>query len=267
VAGLRGPNAVAGLRGPNAVAALVAVVLLAVGCGRGPATTRVVAPTTVPQTVPVTALALPPPPPQPAPPPKAMVATASVAKVAVYDAPGADVPARSFSNPNEYGEPRVFLVRSVEGEWLNVLLPARPNGSTGWLRAADVTLAEHDWRIEVALGAHRLTVWRGAEVVREETVAVGMPRAPTPTGDFYLTELLDPGNPGGPYGPWAFGLSAYSDVYTSFAGGPGQVGLHGTNQPGALGTDASHGCIRVTNEAITALAEQVPIGTPIKILP
>ena len=247
------------------VAGLVGVVVFAVACAQGPGTTRVVVPTTVPQTVPVTALALPPPPPAPAP--KAVIATAGVAEVPVFDAPGADVPVRSFSHPNEYGEPRVFLVRSVEGEWLNVLLPARPNGSTGWARAADVTLAEHDWRIEVALGAHRLTVWKGAEVVREETVAVGMPKAPTPTGDFYLTELLDPGNPGGPYGPWAFGLSAYSDVYTSFAGGPGQVGLHGTNQPGALGTDASHGCIRLTNEAITALAEQLPIGTPIKIVP
>jgi lipoprotein-anchoring transpeptidase ErfK/SrfK len=251
---------------------LVAVVLVAVACGRGgPETTRVVGPTTVPQTVPVTALGLPPPPPPPppppAPPPKAVVATARVARVPVYDAPGADAPTKSFSHPNEYGEPRVFLVRSAEGDWLNVLLPARPNGSSGWLRASDVTLTEHDWRIEVALSAHRLTVWKGTEVVREETVAVGMPRAPTPLGDFYVTELLDTGDPRGPYGPWAFGLSAYSDVYTSFAGGPGQVGIHGTNQPGALGSDVSHGCIRVTNEAITALAHQLPIGTPIKIVP
>ncbi|HEX2191899.1 MAG TPA: L,D-transpeptidase [Acidimicrobiales bacterium] len=242
---------------------LLAVVLLTVACARsGPGPARVVAPTTV--AVPVTAPAPPPPPP---PPPKAVVATARAAEVAVYDAPGAAAPLRSFSHPNELGEPRVFLVRDVQGDWLNVLLPARPNGSTGWLRAADVTLAEHDWRIEVALGAHRLTVWKGGELVREETVAVGMPAAPTPTGDFYLTELLDTGNPRGPYGPWAFGLSAYSEVYTSFAGGPGQVGLHGTNQPGALGTDASHGCIRLANEAITALSEQVPVGTPIKIVP
>ncbi len=174
---------------------------------------------------------------------------------------------KSFSNPNELGERRVFLVRSVEGEWLDVWLPARPNGSAGWVRASDVTLSEHDWRIEVALGAHHLTVWKGADVVREETVAVGMPSAPTPTGDFYVTELLDTGDPRGPYGPWAFGLSAYSEVYTAFAGGPGQVGLHGTNQPRALGTDASHGCIRVTNDAITALARQLPVGTPVKIVP
>ncbi|HEV3400835.1 MAG TPA: L,D-transpeptidase, partial [Acidimicrobiales bacterium] len=140
------------------------------------------------------------------------------------------------------------------------------NGATGWLRASDVTLSEHDWRIEVALGAHRLTVWKGNEVVREETVAVGMPKAPTPTGDYYLTELLDTGDPRGPYGPWAFGLSAFSDVHTSFAGGPGQVGLHGTNEPAKLGRDVSQGCIRVTNEAITALAAELPVGSPISIV-
>ena len=63
-----------------------------------------------------------------------------------------------------------------------------------------------------------------------------------------------------------FGLSAFSDVYTSFAGGPGQVGLHGTNDPSGLGRDVSHGCVRVTNEAITALAQQLPMGTPISIV-
>ena len=53
------------------------------------------------------------------------------------------------------------------------------------------------------------------------------------------------------YGPYALGLSAHSPVYTSFAGGDGQVGLHGTNQPSVLGTDVSHGCIRVANDVIT----------------
>ncbi len=251
------------------LAALLMVV--AVGCGGTTSeSTRVVVPM-VPETIAVAGITLPstPPtnPPPPPPPPKAVVATARGARVPVYDAPGADVPVKSFSNPNELGERRVFLVRSVEGEWLDVWLPARPNSSTGWVRASDVTLSEHDWRIEVALGAHHLTVWKGADVVREETVAVGMPSAPTPTGDFYVTELLDTGDPRGPYDPWAFGLSAYSEVYTAFAGGPGQVGLHGTNQPRALGTDASHGCIRVTNDAITALARQLPVGTPVKIVP
>jgi len=212
-------------------------------------------------------LVVPPPPlPPPPPPPHTIVATARVPSVDVFAAPGGDAVTTSLANPNDFDVPLVFRVDTIQADWIKVMLPVRPNGSTGWVRAADVTMADDDWRLEVSLGAHRLTVWKGAEVVRQETVAVGMADAPTPTGDFYLTETLDTGHPSGPYGPWAFGLSAFSDVYTSFAGGPGQIGMHGTNDPEALGGDVSHGCIRVTNDAITDLAQRVPPGSPISVV-
>lgn len=194
------------------------------------------------------------------------MATARVPTVKVFPVAGADVPTATLANPNELDVPQVFVVKAQQSDWLNVMLPMRPNGATGWVRSSDVSLSEVDWRVKVELGAHKLTVWQGADVFREETVAVGTAAAPTPTGDFYLTELLDTGNPRGPYGPWAFGLSAFSDVFTSFAGGPGQIGLHGTNEPGLLGRDVSHGCIRMSNEAISALAARVPPGTPIQVV-
>ena len=52
---------------------------------------------------------------------------------------------------------------------------------------------------------------------------------------------------------------------TSFAGGDGQVGIHGTNRPSVLGRDVSHGCIRVRNAVITRLARLVPLGTPVEV--
>jgi lipoprotein-anchoring transpeptidase ErfK/SrfK len=54
-------------------------------------------------------------------------------------------------------------------------------------------------------------------------------------------------------------------VYTTFEGGDGQIGIHGTNQPEVLGQDVSHGCIRVANAVITRLARQLPLGTPVTI--
>ncbi|MDQ6928979.1 MAG: L,D-transpeptidase, partial [Actinomycetota bacterium] len=198
--------------------------------------------------------------------PKSIVATASGSTVKVFTTPGADGPSlTSLSNPNEMGVPLVFLVKAQQPDWLQVMLPMRPNGVEGWIRSSDVTLTQSEWRVRVALADHHLTVWRGNDVVVEAPVAVGTASAPTPTGDYYLTELLDTGNPGGAYGPYAFGLSSYSDVYTEFAGGPGQIGLHGTNAPGALGTDASHGCIRVNNDVITKLAFELPPGSPITV--
>ena len=53
----------------------------------------------------------------------------------------------------------------------------------------------------------------------------------------------------------------------SFGGGPGQIGIHGTNEPGALGTDVSHGCVRISNASITKLARLLPLGTPVQIRP
>ena len=80
-----------------------------------------------------------------------------------------------------------------------------------------------------------------------------------------LHELLQQANPSGAYGPYAFGLSAYSNVLYSFGGGPGQIGLQGTNEPGALGTNVSHGCIRISNSGISRLARILPLGTPVQI--
>ena len=48
--------------------------------------------------------------------------------------------------------------------------------------------------------------------------------------------------------------------------GPGQIGLHGANDTGSVGQSASHGCIRLHNNDITALAKMLPLGTPIKII-
>ena len=98
-----------------------------------------------------------------------------------------------------------------------------------------------------------------------ESVGVGKRSTPTPTGHYFLVELFKQSNPGGDYGPYAFGTSAYSNSLFSFGGGPGQIGLHGTNQPGLLGGDISHGCIRIRNAAIVRLAKILPLGTPLTI--
>jgi lipoprotein-anchoring transpeptidase ErfK/SrfK len=96
-------------------------------------------------------------------------------------------------------------------------------------------------------------------------IGVGRSLSPTPTGRYFVTELLRPPDPHGFYGPYAFGLSAYSPVYTSFAGGDGQVGIHGTSAPASIGHDVSHGCIRVANAVVARLARRLPLGTPVTI--
>ncbi len=96
-------------------------------------------------------------------------------------------------------------------------------------------------------------------------MAVGTDENPSPNGYFFITDKLLTGDPSGAYGPVAFGISGFSDTLSSFAGGPGQIGIHGTNNPDSIGTAASHGCIRVNNDVILGLSELLPLGTPVTI--
>jgi len=184
------------------------------------------------------------------------------APLAVYRRPDDARPARRLAlGPGS----RALLVRARRGRWLRVLLPVRPNGSGGWILAARVELRTDPYRIDVALRAHRLVVRRGHRVVLRTPIGVGRAVTPTPRGLAFVTALLRQPDPHGLYGPWAFGLSLYSPVLSSFGGGPGQVGIHGTDAPAGIGRDVSHGCIRVPNAAIERLARILPLGTPVRI--
>jgi lipoprotein-anchoring transpeptidase ErfK/SrfK len=175
-------------------------------------------------------------------------------------------PAVTLANPLPSGAPRVVVVVAASGDWLQVLLPIRPNSSLGWIRKGDVELSSVGYRVEIDRAAHRLRVFDTNEsVIMEEPVAVGKPSTPTPSGQFFAVELLNTGNPGGAYGPYAFTLSAYSNVYQTFGSGDGAVGMHGTNEYSSVGNDASHGCVRLHNDAITRLADMLPLGTPVFI--
>ncbi len=201
----------------------------------------------------------------PAPSAINVVATANHPKIEIFGAPQSATPVRTLSNPTASGAPLVFLVDDQQPGWLQVHLPVRPNGSMGWVRAGDVDLTQNNYRIEVELSAFRLTVWKGPERLLSEQVGIGAGATPTPGGKYYIKELLQPPNPNGPYGPFAYGLSGFSEVLTSFAGGPGELGIHGTNDPSSVGYPISYGCIRMSNASISALAKILPLGVPVEI--
>ena len=196
-----------------------------------------------------------------------------VPNIGVFPSPETPAPSQQFPNPWLYeadnpatAVPQVFLVESRRPDgWVQVLLPVRPNGSVGWVHASEVTLTPNPFHIDVSLGAHTLTVTNAQSVIYTGPVAVGAPDTPTPTGKFYLYVLLQSPDPGGPYGPYAYGLSSHSDALATFAGGDAEIGIHGNNDASALGQSVSHGCIRMDNAAITEIAKQLPLGTPVNV--
>lgn len=149
--------------------------------------------------------------------------------------------------------------------WLRVRLPGRPNGHTGWISAGRTRPTTTPWRIVVSLAARRVIVFREGRVVRQFPAIVGKASTPTPRGNFFVEEALRL-SPSAPGAPFALATSARSNVLQEFDGGPGQIALHGTdNLSGALGTAASHGCVRLAPRAIAWLASRIGAGVPVSI--
>lgn len=194
-----------------------------------------------------------------------LVAAASGPTVDIYVSSAAQSPERRLINPNSDGAPLRFLVRSADSPRLSVYLPYRPNGATGWIDRSQVQLLSDPYRLEISIPRHSLKLFKAGRLQEMDPVGIGRGVTPTPAGTYYLTELLQPANPGGVYGPYAFGTSAFSTVLTDFGGGSGQIGLHGTNDPTALGRNVSHGCLRVSDDVITRFARALPLGTPVII--
>jgi hypothetical protein len=148
--------------------------------------------------------------------------------------------------------------------WVRVRQPILPNRSTGWVRRSALGgYGSVSTRLEVDLHGLRATLYRAGRPVLRADIGVGMARAPTPRGHFYvrnrLTRYASP-----TYGPVAFGTSARSATLTDWPGG-GFVGIHGTDRPELLPGRVSHGCIRMRNEDILELARLMPVGTPVTI--
>jgi lipoprotein-anchoring transpeptidase ErfK/SrfK len=190
----------------------------------------------------------------------------SDAPLEVFDAPGDVLPSMVLEATTMLGTPRVVQVLEGPADgWMRVALPVRPNGSQGWIRQSDVTLFVLDRRVEVDLGDRTLRVIGPDGLLLETTVAIGSPANPTPVGEFFVTDSVILTEPGGPWGPWAFGLSAYSDTISEFNGGNGIIGIHGTNQPASIGRAQSLGCVRVPNDVALQLGELISAGVPVRI--
>jgi len=181
---------------------------------------------------------------------------------AVYAYPGgrpvAVLPTSELSSPTW-----VPVVQSRPG-WGRVLLPARPNRSTGWifLGGGGLQTAYSAYRIEIDVAAYRMTVLDRGRTLGSWTVAVGAPATPTPTGRTFLLASVAPEHP--TYSPLILPLGVHSHTLSSFGGGPGTVGLHGWPDPAVFGHAVSHGCVRVPPSALRILS-RIPLGSPVAI--
>ena len=148
--------------------------------------------------------------------------------------------------------------------WVHVRLAILPNGATGWVpRTALGGYGTVTTRLVIDLERLRATLYRAGRPLLSVAVGIGEPGWSTPRGEFYIRDKLTHyGSPA--YGPVAFGTSARSSRATDWPAG-GYVGIHGTDRPDLLPGRVSHGCIRMRNADILAVARKMPVGTPVTV--
>jgi lipoprotein-anchoring transpeptidase ErfK/SrfK len=170
------------------------------------------------------------------------------------------------------GEPQSLLVLGSvtrrDHEWLRVLLPIRPDGTSAWIPRSHVTLARTRYWLVVAKRSRQVQVYVDGRLRDSFPAVIGKPATPTPDGLAAIYERDRQPDPNAFLGPWALPLTALSHVLRSFGGGPGRIAIHGRGGSSLLdplGSAASHGCIRIDNRPVTWLATHVPQGTPVQI--
>ena len=127
--------------------------------------------------------------------------------------------------------------------------------------------------ITISKSAFRLRLFKHLKLVKSYGVAVGQPAYPTPSGLFSIANKAVNPPWTAPNSPWAgayrnetvSGGSSENPLKARWMGIVNGVGIHGTGEPGSIGTAASHGCIRMTVPDVIDLYPRVPIGTPVLI--
>ena len=159
--------------------------------------------------------------------------------------------------PHQLGDTWLPVIEKRPG-WVRVLLPSKPNGSTGWLRDVGLKKAVTRYAIRVHLASKTMELFFKDREVGSWTIGIGKPKTPTPVGrTFLLGSFVDRGQS---YSPVILPLGAHSATLDSFGGGPGTVAIHTWPNADVFGTAISNGCIRVPQDALKRLTE-VPLGT------
>jgi lipoprotein-anchoring transpeptidase ErfK/SrfK len=166
------------------------------------------------------------------------------------------------------GAASILPVIAQQPAWVEVRLAQRPNESTAWVPAADVSLASDAYYIVIDLTDTHLRVFKAGQDIANFPAGVGTSAVPTPTGQFFVALFAAPPSPG--YGSFVIVTSAHSNTISDWdESGDAITAIHGSlGADAAIGTTGarvSHGCIRLHNADLAQLRD-VPAGTPIEIV-
>lgn len=181
-------------------------------------------------------------------------------EAALFAAPDADDAFGKIA-PTQFGPTWLPVVDQTDG-WVRVLLPSKPNRSTGWLQDEDLDRATSSYLIRVHTSSRTLELFDHNKSLGTWKAGVGAKKTPTPPGrTFLLGSIIDHKRSASPI---VLPLGAHSPTLDTFGGGPGTVAIHGWPNPHVFGAAISAGCVRVPKTALAEL-QKVPLGTLVLI--
>jgi lipoprotein-anchoring transpeptidase ErfK/SrfK len=119
-------------------------------------------------------------------------------------------------------------------------------------------------RVVVSIPDRKLALIDGDQIISIYPIAVGAPLSPSPVGTFsVVTRVTNPTyyRPGKVVGPGAGNPIGTRWIGLSVKG----FGIHGTNDPRSIGFAKSHGCIRLRNQDVERLFEQLRAGDVVEL--
>ncbi len=121
-------------------------------------------------------------------------------------------------------------------------------------------------------GAFTLRLWKNLKLAKSYPIAVGMQGLETPAGTYTIDDKQVNPSWHVPNSDWAGDLAGQvippgpeDPLKARWMGFYNGAGIHGTDETYSIGTNASHGCIRMLIPDVIELYDQVPVGTPIYI--
>ncbi len=131
--------------------------------------------------------------------------------------------------------------------------------------------ASIDTRLIIKLSDRRVYIYQSDRFVTSYPIAIGKPGWETPLGHFQVMQMLK--YPSWQH-PWQGTIippgkdNPLGDRWIAFwSDGKNFIGFHGTPNENSVGTPASHGCIRMKNNDVRDLFDQVSVGTPVVVEP
>jgi lipoprotein-anchoring transpeptidase ErfK/SrfK len=139
--------------------------------------------------------------------------------------------------------------------------PAADSARTG--AGATTAQSSSNMRVEVDLAARKLYLYEGGNRVETHSVAIGSQQWPTQTGEWTIKQVIFNPEWIPPDESWAEERKPKKSGAADNPLGRAQLvydpprTIHGTNQPSSIGTNTSHGSIRMNNTEIVALAKRI----------